>query len=428
MIRRMLPWVVVCLAVVSSDSSFCWADGPIAVGSKIVPLASAPLMDASEELLTVAKGTTLIARKTEGKWVLVRVEQDGVKTPGWIASKHLGRYPETPERIWVISTRRAPICSSDASRDAGFHYWLLGADNQWLPSDRKQFLAADDPDVSTCFFAHGNRTDRQGAVKDAWLVFRDYKKLAQGKPFRFVIWSWPSNRIGRRNRPDVQIKAARADLQSYYLANLLNEIEPNVSVSLVGYSFGARAIVGASHMLGGGRVAGRGLPSPVTERTGSMRAVLVAAAMGCDWLLEGHRNGMAMAQFDRVLITRNASDNALRWYSRMYCRRGPQALGYVGPSCPRLLGEARQKVETLDVTSQVGKSHDWTRYFFESSLRKHLDSYAFFNDAVTNDVQPEPEVIATSQPLRTERTASRRARLDPNAIGEGALVLRSWSD
>jgi len=406
MIRRMLLGVVVGLAFVIPDSNFIWADGAIPVGGKVITLTSAPLMDASNKLLTVEKGTTLVARQTEGKWVLVQVQQDGAKTLGWIASKHLGRYPETPERIWVISTRRAPAFSSGASGDAGFHYWLLGADNQWLPSDRKQFLAADDPNVPTCFFMHGNRTDRQGAVKDAWPVFRDYQKLAQGKPFRFVIWSWPSNRIGRRNRPDVQIKAARADLQSYYLANLLNEIKPNVSVSLVGYSFGARAIAGASHILGGGRIAGRGLSSPVTDRSGSMRAVLVAAAMGCDWLREGHRNGMAMAQFDRVLITRNACDSALRWYPRMYCKRGPQALGYVGPSCPTLLGAARQKMKTLDVTSQVGKSHDWSRYFFKSNLRKHLDSYNFFNNSI--DGGPESSATASRrEPSGSRQTSSR---------------------
>jgi hypothetical protein len=278
--------------------------------------------------------------------------------------------------IWMISTRKAPS-SNPVGGEGRMNYWRLDEDRHWASSDEEAFLAADDPAVPTSVFIHGNRTDRNWAVRTGWGVYQKLKPLAGERPLRFVIWSWPADQIGGV-RQDVQVKARRSDVQAYYLAYLLRKMDPDVRVSMIGYSFGARTITGALQLLGGGKFGGYGLPdldAPVTRTP--VRAVLVAAAMPNYWLSPGRSNGLALAQADRVLVTRNRYDPVLQWYDRMYGRGGPQALGYTGPSSFSRLGEQRERVEVLGVERSVGNNHDWNGYLNASPLRSRLAWYTF---------------------------------------------------
>ena len=122
----------------------------------------------------------------------------------------------------------------------------------------------------------------------------------------------------------------------------------DVPVCLVGYSFGARTATGALELLAGGSIAGQTLPATVAARR-TFRVVLLAAASDADCLLPGHRDGHALSLVERMLATENCGDRALKWYSRLYGRRGPEALGYVGPLCCAQPGscdkiELRQRV------------------------------------------------------------------------------------
>jgi hypothetical protein len=278
--------------------------------------------------------------------------------------------------IWLISTRKAPSSNPVGGEDR-ISYWRLNEERQWASSDEEAFLAADDPAAPTSVFIHGNRTDHNWAVRNGWGVYQKLKPLAGERPLRFVIWSWPANQIGGV-RQDVQVKARRSDVQAYYLAYLLRKINPDVPVSMIGYSFGARTITGALQLLGGGKFGGYRLPdldAPVTRTP--VRAVLVAAAMPNYWLSPGRSNGLALGQADRVLVTRNRYDPVLQWYDRMYGRGGPQALGYTGPSSFSRLGEQRERVEVLGVERSVGNNHDWNGYLNASPLRSRLAWYTF---------------------------------------------------
>ena len=235
---------------------------------------------------------------------------------------------QAPHDLWLISTRSAPRSNPVGGEDR-MAYWHLDADGNWASADLEAFLATDDPAVPTCVYIHGNRTDRSWAVREGWGVSQAVKREAPDRPLRFVIWSWPADQI-RGLRQDVQVKAYRSDVQAYYLAYLMGRMAPEVRVSLIGYSFGARTITGALHLLAGGEFAGRRLPegnAPV-ERT-PVRALLVAAAMSADWLSPGRANGLALGLADRVLVTRNRYDPVLKHYPRMYRRGGPQALDCV---------------------------------------------------------------------------------------------------
>jgi len=304
------------------------------------------------------------------------------------------------QQVWLISTRRAPTCDPARMGDTQLDYWLLGPDHNWHQADRQAFRKADHADLPTSFFIHGNRAGRNDAVGMGWRVYGYVKQQAEDRPFRFVIWSWPADRIRGRNRHDVRVKAGRSDVQSYYLAECVARIHPDVPVSAIGYSFGARVIGGALQILAGGRVAGRTLPERPTTRRAPVRAVLVAAAVDADWLLPDRRYGLALGQVDRMLVTRNLCDPVLKRYPLMYCVRGPQAIGYVGPACLEQLGPQREKIELVDLTCSVGRIHDWATYFAASGVRERLAWYALLEPVDRKTSPPascSPEVQAASQ-------------------------------
>ncbi len=298
-------------------------------------------------------------------------------TPAPAAAPQKAAAPAAPSvppcQLWLISSRGAPLCADPAVAPA-LDYWKFDGRGGWLASDRNGFLAADDPRVPTCFCVHGNRTNRNDAVAESWpLYHRLLRQAPVGRAMRFVIWSWPSDEVPGGNRFDVRVKAARSDTQAYYLAWVVQQVKPQVPVSLIGYSFGARAITGALHILDGNQVAGYVLPQ--RQARTPMRAILMAAALDSDWLAPCRRNGGALDQVDHLLVTRNTCDPVLKRYPLMYQLGGPQALGHVGPcGC----GMDGQKIDLLDVTCPVGKTHDWHAYQRVGEWDAYWPTYVFF--------------------------------------------------
>lgn len=279
-------------------------------------------------------------------------------------------------QLWLINTRRAS-CGEGAADASQLEYSRLDG-NQWTSLSQAAFLAADDPALPTVFFLHGNRSDEADAVSEGYGLYQAMQCQAPNQAMRYVIWSWPADHVAGGNRLDVQVKAARCDGQSCYLAQVLAPMNPQVRVSLVGYSFGARIITGAMHLLGGGELAGTRVarPNPTAERA-AVRAVLVAAAEDCYWLSPGSCHGLALSQLERLLITVNCADSALRYYPRLYGRGGPEALGFTGPSC----GSDGAKTELLDVSCSVGRTHAWACYSADLTLQARLPWYAFLASA-----------------------------------------------
>ena len=54
--------------------------------------------------------------------------------------------------------------------------------------------------MPTTIFLHGNRIDPDAAVEEAWCLYQEMQAQAAGRPFRLVIWSWPS-RARRARHP-----------------------------------------------------------------------------------------------------------------------------------------------------------------------------------------------------------------------------------
>ena len=184
--------------------------------------------------------------------------------------------------MWLVDTRGLPNpCSRHGISERMSFQRLDGS--CFVAASKQEFLQSLKPAQTTCFFVHGNRMTASDARSIGLTVRR---RLDQGQiPFRYVIWSWPSERMTGMVR-DARAKASRADGESYYLGSLLAKMPADADVSLIGYSFGARAITGSLHLLGGGMVHGNTLGT-VNAATIRPRMILMAAALPRAWLLPG---------------------------------------------------------------------------------------------------------------------------------------------
>lgn len=285
------------------------------------------------------------------------------------------------QQLWLIDTRCAPRCGDLESGLARIAYYRCDG-GTWQPSDAAAFRASGDPAAPTVIAIHGNRTDPDWAVKFGSSIYAQLQQRAAGRPFRLVIWSWPSEQVAR-NRPDAQIKASWSDSDAYYLARTLPSIPPGGPVSLIGYSLGCRVISGALELLAGGCVAGQKLaPEHISAWNvagGSsprpIRLMFLAAAIDWDWLESCRHGGQVTSPVQRILVTQNCSDRVLRWFSRIYGRGGPEALGYVGPA-----GPDGGKLEVVDVACSVGREHDWRLYTTAPEVAGRLGWYTFLQE------------------------------------------------
>ncbi len=279
------------------------------------------------------------------------------------------------DQVWVINTRRLD-CHAVIRTPPDFAVEQRLPDGSWAQSSITEFVAGDDFTIPTCFVMHGNQVDVSLAVAQGLRVYRALTAgLPDDRPLRFVIWSWPSDRIPGILK-DVRAKAARANTEGKYLAWVLDQLDPRTPVSLVGFSYGARIATGALHLLAGGSTNGFRLPPNLTLSRGDVRierpaenatqlqrtpirAILVAAAVHNYWLAEGQYHGRALEIVDEMLLVENSCDSALKRYRFVDTSRSAEALGYTGPAgwSPHY-----GKIHRVDACCDLGKKHDWELY------------------------------------------------------------------
>lgn len=232
---------------------------------------------------------------------------------------------------------------------------------RWRRSDLESFVSFD-PSVPTIFFVHGNQITPGEAKSQGLAVYRRLMRYGcEEGPIRFVIYSWPSSRVGRLLQ-DVRVKAARTGPAGYQLAWLLNQMPAETPVSLIGFSFGARIVTGSLHVLAGGSLGyGRELDQRANPNRPPVNVVLIGAALHANWLGEGQYHGLAMTQVDKAFLLNNCRDLALRYYRLSTPGRDrPQALGLHGPTC--IGPKYAAKIMTRDVSSSAGRQHDLFMY------------------------------------------------------------------
>ena len=270
----------------------------------------------------------------------------------------LGVRPQ--DGLWAISTRH--LGCGHAFMPQVWHFQA----GRWQPSTLAAFYASDSTEQVTSAYLHGNRIEHGQALSDGFQFYHQLVgRYSDSPPTRFVIWSWPSSQI-KGVLKDVRTKAARTNVEGFFLASFLAGIQSNVQVGLLGYSFGARIITGGMHLLGGGSLAGRMVPGGNRQPT---QVVLWAAALHNYWLLPGRFHGCALPMAQRWTIYVNGCDPVLKHYHRLEKCGDPEALGYTGfAGLNSLPPDLRSRVEQWQVSHIIGGTHDVRPYVYSPTV------------------------------------------------------------
>lgn len=304
-------------------------------------------------------------------------------TARWATAESCQTALRPQDQVWIASTRgQGEPCQRMALRflrcrpAAGRHAVT------WQSANPGAFLEETSAARQTVFYVHGNLVSRSEARRRTQAVYRSLRRHLEDEfPLRLVGLSWPTNRIRGTMLKDVRVKAARARPASFQLARLVDKMDPETPIGMIGFSFGARVVTGALHLLGGGRLGGAALQQRVHAERLPVRVVLMASALDDDWLLPSRYHGRALSQVDRMLLLNNDCDRAMRWYRLTDRCRRPEALGFRGLAGFGRLGAARAKIQQRDVCCEVGRQHDFLHYVHHAGLMRQTWSCLAVPDA-----------------------------------------------
>jgi hypothetical protein len=306
------------------------------------------------------------------------------------------------DQLWLISTRAMrgyKPCPNLSDLRIQRHVCGQG----WQSATLDEFLAADDPQMVTTIWIHGNDVPSERAYEQGLTM---YQKLAGNtcKAVRLVIWSWPSDYVAGRVRNDVQLKFNRTDVEPFYLGFVLDRIRPDVPVVLIGYSFGARISTGALHLLGGGSIDNQILPmTPKSADRVPRRGILLAAAAGRDSLAPRHLHSEALSQVDRMVIMINPRDFVLKFFP-VLADDGEEALGLRGPTGLGKTGDLRARVVLFKVTPYVHSHHALTEYQESPEIMACVRDEVFSAGPSTS-VAPASQVTSSTADIEVANAA-----------------------
>lgn len=313
-------------------------------------------------------------------------------TEAVLTGDRLAPFAETCS-VWYVSTRELQLSCDPTDQAANMRYEAYLPGEQWQATSLDDLLASDNAHVRTTIYVHGNWATEDDARYTGLEMCRALTANSCA-PWRFVIFTWPADRCDTSAVKDARLKAGRAEAQAYYLAWLLDRLDPEVPITLVGYSYGTRLISSSLHLLGGGSVHHRQLFDRVHPQRCAIRAILIAAAIDANCFAVDGRYCAAMSTVECVLATVNARDPYLRYYSLLYGAGGPPALGYKGLIEPDKLGPATRLVSQLDVTGTVRRHHSLNYYVEAPEVLAELQQFT------------QAEAIATAPAPRTDDPAT----------------------
>jgi hypothetical protein len=310
-----------------------------------------------------------------------------------------------PNTRWRINTRGLPWNAHEPppiERERN---------DQWVEVDWEQFAQTPGAVV---FYVHGNRTPSYLADRRADEIFNALS--AEDSQIRFVIWSWPSDRVKGQIR-DVRVKAARTEVESRLMAAFLDRLPPDVDLRFISYSYGARIISGAIDRAalpttiadGDGddaTVGGELATAGVVRQQTSARAVMLAAAIHSHWLRPGQRHETTVPKLDHLLILYNVCDPALKRYRFVERCARPQALGYRGlyvDDHPVLFARVAQQ----NVSGWVGKTHAEMSYWRSPDLVDSIREALFPGPAITATSPATPNQVAATPAVESSAPANR---------------------
>ena len=303
-------------------------------------------------------------------------------------------------KYWIVSTRCCRQSHDKCGTSCRFVCHAVTADCQCVPVCFEQLVAGQIPGAPTCVMVHGSFTRMKDVWEDSECTFSWLRSAAPQVPLNFIYFTWPSEGpfAFQPHNPfstpipncDFGILGRRADVNGFYLADLIGSLPGPTTVSLIGHSLGARAIASGLHLLGGGTVHGQARWNPA-DCGHRMRVILAAAAIEHDWLNPGDRFGCALNRAECLINLRNECDLALALYPlrRPFSSRALARAGFTVKD-QRKLGDRVLQVSELDVSPIIGKGHSWPSYCRQPGIAAAVASYVYFEAA--QDAAPHAEI------------------------------------
>lgn len=280
---------------------------------------------------------------------------------------------ETPSvDLWMVRTHEIPIGGDPSEEIDRLNYFRFDAGGTWTASSRQAFFTTREPQAPTVVFAHGALTDDALAGHLALQLACVLRSRKEDRPVRVVLWKWPSQGGRRRPRRALKASLARADFDGKLLGRWLQEFDLAAPRVLVGWSAGCRvAVCALKHLAAAGSDGG----NPADRHR--FRVMLAGAALDADALRLDDRRNRALDVVQRMIVVHHRRDPVLRFYPPLIPGPRPVPIGLVGITCPRRLGEARDRVETLDLTCCIRGRHYFGHYLDAPSLAASLDGLVF---------------------------------------------------
>ncbi|HEV7280324.1 MAG TPA: hypothetical protein VGN57_08945 [Pirellulaceae bacterium] len=279
------------------------------------------------------------------------------------------------DSIWIVSTRCLNRCPGVGEADALSTMRYAGG--SWQTLSFADLAAENSSERTDVLFVHGNGVEPNEV---GGLICRIYGALTScdGPAVRLIFWSWPSDKVAGPLH-DVLAKDERSFVEIAWLREALSELPHVGPRSLVGYSFGARIVAGATATYDPLRTAA--LPdadaAPVAISRPPQRAILIAGALDRTKLYPGGAYSGIYARLDHVSIWFNTADPALKRYHLV--DKGADALGYVGLPNWSAIGSCR--IDQTNVTNWIGRTHWLSAYLDDPSARNLLRRQALWEDA-----------------------------------------------
>ncbi len=324
-----------------------------------------------------------------------------------------------PPNYWIISSRNCPQFGSPCAADQCTQFYYYGPTGKGGLRNPNDFYSSLRPDVPVCILVHGSLVSWEHMLADGHQTYEWLKKAQPNTPFQMVLMTWPSDRPLLLVAPvDFTLLGRRSAYNGLYLARVLSRMPTETSVSLIGHSHGARTVVSAMHLVGGGDIFGYRMENRTTPWP-RVRAMTAAAALDHDWLDPNQRYGRALENVESLVNLRNRNDFALRLYL-LQLPISSESLGRVGFSSrdQQLMGANYTKIRDVEVSPILGARHVWPWFYNQPGLARVLTPYLFFQEDVPPSLvlkpnrrrwpgsAPAPEISAVPKPFPRTSDAS----------------------
>lgn len=287
--------------------------------------------------------------------------------------------------IFEVSTRHLPKRFRSISFDCPNVEVNRWVGNQWCRSSIVDALPPFDDGMLSILYVHGNFMERNNALNRVRIV-DDYLRSQTNRSYRLIMLSWPSQR-DRKPLHDVVVNNQIAECESLYVAWMLGKLRNHAQVSLLGFSFGAKAVTGGLHLDAGGTLPGyAAIPHEPNNNTRLYRLGLVAPAVDRQWLQPNGRHGLAFANVDGVMNLYNSRDPILRRFRFLDRLSQPIAAGFAGIEtafAPRAISPlaGQTTIRQYDCGGVIGTTHSERSYYGECPYFREIIRHLLWEES-----------------------------------------------